>query len=510
MAEAARQLERQSADYHKPIRLAPKIGKTALWEAGFFTHELGVNDPLTHLEQYLENGEAAMPSIDIDLITDCAERMEKPRFINAVTFDRAGNDFISRENKFSMRSMTAITEDKFSGNVVDIRLYRRAKIESKEVGRLVNWFGSASPNDAFVVESLPLTDKENCTVVRIYQKVNHQELIEHIVTLHNGSVDIFNQLHAELGANVPSSETPLELLDNMYVYSPPEAQKFESFLTRYVDTFDGILTVRNPGKEFKHGLEKSEFPDSKDDLALAASQTRLRLIYTDTIRALGRSDGYVTPDILRINDELRLGMDLREGAIIPTTTARYLMDSSLQYIAATLNRASEADLEMLASTGSRAAVVESAGYYGGEARAEGTRYDGACPSDSGGAAAQEAANFAHGHRQNSNSEQCVYCPKCKKTVDADKDYFDRGWWHCTDCKSTAPRKGVKQRPLPEEFTEESPDAFDILSLDWKKTTHEYKIKRILKRQAEAESEFEKKRLAKLLRQEQEELFKIAA
>src|SRR3990167_5613480 len=171
MAEAARQLERPSTDYYKPIRLAPKIGKAALWEAGFFTEELGINDPLTHLEQYLEKRETAIPSIDRDLISDCAERIEKPRFINAVTFDRIGSDFVSRENKFSMRSMTAITENKFAGNVTDIRLYQRAKIESKEVDRLNNWFDGAEPNEAFIVESLPLTEKENCTIVRIYQKI---------------------------------------------------------------------------------------------------------------------------------------------------------------------------------------------------------------------------------------------------------------------------------------------------------------------------------------------------
>lgn len=508
MAETARQFERIETGNDQSLSQTSNLGERALWGAGIFKSELGVNDPLTHLEQYLEKGEAALVSIDMDLITDCAERIENPRFINTVIFDRHGNDFVSRENKFSMHNMTATTEYKFVGNVIDARLYQRAKIESKEVDRLNEWFDSADPGDVFVVESMPLTKKERYTIVRFHQKINQQVLAEHILTMHNSDVAIFNELHARIGVDAPKSQSALELLDNMYTHQLGENQSFEEFLNHYIGAYDKLLTERSPGKEFKFGLEVSELSLPRDDLALVKSQSTLRSIYIDAIRALGKSDGRVTPDVLRINDELKLGMNLEKGDLISSTTARGLLDSSLQYIVATLNRAPAVDLKILAA-GSKAAAVESAGYYGGEARAEGVRYEGVCPSGSAGAAVQEAAALAHAHRQN-NSEKCVYCPKCDEIVDADKEYFNRGWWHCPDCKSTAPRHGVKQQALPGEAAQDKPpNTLEILARSLKRAKHEVNIKQVMKKQALTDSEFEKRRLAKKLREEHTELFRIA-
>lgn|GEM_PF-5518397 len=480
MAEAVRQVIER--DLYKDVRFntASNVGERALWGAGVFRRELGVNDPLTHLEQYLETGEESINSIEEDLITDLAERMEKPHFINTVIFDRHDNDFVSRENKFSMRSMTNITENKFANNIADIRLYQRAKIEAKEVDRLNEWFDSAHVDDVFIAESMPLTENESYTIVRFHQKINEQVLAEHILALHNSTTDLFNELHTRIGADVPKSETVLELLDNMYAHRPARYQNFEEFLNRYIATYDEVLAERNPDKVFRFGLEGLEVPYLRDDIVLVRDQQTLRSIYTDSIKALGKSGGKVTADVLRVNNELKLRTDLTLGMTISSNAARKFLDSSLQYIAATLNRASEADLEVLA-IGSRDNVVESASYYGSAARDEGIRYEGACPSGSSEAAAEEAAILAQSRRVNLSPE-CVFCPKCQKTVDADKEYFKKGWWHCPDCKSTAPRHGVRQQSLTKKNRPKNPTFFEVISAELTRYEQERKAKAAIKKQ----------------------------
>ncbi|MBI2592319.1 hypothetical protein HYW36_02465 [Candidatus Saccharibacteria bacterium] len=508
MVVAAEQfIATQQAESYRFIEPVHDIGERALWGAGVFVRELGVNDPLTHLEQYLENGEAAMNSIDEDLITDCAERIEKPRFINPVQFDRVVNDFISRQNKFSMRSMTAKTEYKFAGNATDIRLYKRAKIESKEVDRLSNWFEGAEANEAYIVESMPITENETYTIVRIYQKVNAHVLIEHVVTLHNSSVGIFNELRRQLSANVPESQTPLELLNKMYAYHLPESCSFSDFLDQYVATYDGILAARNLGKEFSFGLERSERPDPGDDVAMVRRQAALRSVYLDNIRALGTSGGYVTPQVLNINKNLNLGLSLEEGLVISAPLARSLLDFSLQHIAATLNRAPAVILDRLASTGDKASAIESAGYYGSEARANGVRYEGACPSGPGGIAAQEAAALAHGQRINQDPTKCVTCPACRKTVDLPKDLFKKKIYHCVECKTTYKNgEKIDHRTLESYGVKKKNfSAMDILGDWWRRQKQEDEIKTAAGKQAKAElgrdvTYLDKKRYEKQIRQ----------
>ena len=493
----------ESCRFVKPVR---DIGESALWGAGIFVQELGVNDPLTHLEQYLENGEAAINSIDEDLITDCTERIEKPHFINSVVFDRTESDFISRENKFSMRAMTGTTEYKFAGNLADMRLYARAKIESKEVDRLNTWFDNAQVNDAYIVESMPMTESETYTIVRIHQKASEQELIEHIVTLHNASVGAFNQLHSELRTEAAQSQTPMELLDNMYAHSPQDGN-FGNFLDQYVSTYDGILASQNPGQKFSFGLEKSEQSDTRDDMVMVRSQTALRSVYLDSLRALATSGGYVRPQILNINKELGLGMELADGSTISAAVARELLDSSLQYVVATLNRAPEATLNMLAETGDMASAIESAGYYGGEARAAGVRYEGACPTGTGEASAQEAAALAHGHRINKDPTKCVTCPECRKTVDLPKDLFKKNIYHCVECKATYKNGekidhkvlegyGVKKRIF---------SALDIFAAGLRRSGVELRLNSWRAKQKFAQNGKEKKQLELVIRQEEAEI-----
>jgi hypothetical protein len=484
---------------------ARDIGRRVLWAAGVFTKELGVNDPLTHLEQYLKYGEAAMNSVDEDLITDIAERRLKPTFVNPVKFDRVGTDFISRENKFSMRRMTAITEQKFSqGGAADINLYKRAQVESKEVARLNEWFDSAETNDVFIVESMGLTKSERYTIVRIHQKTGQGELVEHVVTLHNASVDIFNLVHDTLNAAVPDSQTPLELLDNMYAYKPDS----RDFAEEYVSLYDAVLSSQNSGQEYSFGLPKAEKPKAEDDVVAIRRQTALRAVYLDSLKALGDSGGYVTPKICEINRGLGGEMELLEGSTISLALARELLDRSLQSVVATFNRASPEQLASLAANQDKLGAMESAGHYGGEARSEGVRYDGACPSGAG-AAAGEAAAAAMGHKFNKDPSQCGTCPQCKKEYYVPDKLYKNKILSCNNCRAAIHFGGGKadQKIIDEYYGNGSKNlsAFDILSIGFRKAGLEISLNRLAKKQKTSETEFERRHTEKMIQEQYLEL-----
>lgn len=507
-AEALTKSQTYETDY--PLESATHVGERALWGAGVFKPELGVNDPLTHLEQYLEHGEAVMVSVDEDLITDCAERLLKPQFIHSVAFERIGNDFISRENRFSMREMTQITEDKFTGNTVDMQLYKRTKIESKEVDRLNNWFPAAKAGDVFVVESMNLTKSERYTLVRIHEKLNENELTEHIITLHKASVPVFNQLHAELGAVVPASQTVLELLDNMYNYTPPAGQTTADFLQHYVNTYDYLLAAKGPDTDYRFGLTPGERPRSAgDDMAMVRSQTALRSVYHDSVKALGRSNGRVTTEIINIENQLGLGMNLTEDEIISSAMARGLLDSILQHIMATLNRAPQATLNQLASSGSKAGAMAYANRYGGEASAAGIRYDGACPTGS----ATEAVAIAHGLRKDKDPSRCGICPKCSQEYFVPDKIYKEKILECNNCHAAIyfDGKAVPQSVLDKLHGVETEklSMIDAIITGIAKAVHEIKLKQLVKGYNQQTDELERRHQVKLIQQEQAEIQRLS-
>src|SRR3989344_5658166 len=122
MAETAEALKIKSDDYSH-------LGGTALRAAGIEYKDLGVNDPNSHLAQYLEHGESALEFIEEDLITDCGERMVDAKFINQVDFRRVGSDFLSEKGNFSMINITAGTKQKMDQLKAEPFLETRAEIE---------------------------------------------------------------------------------------------------------------------------------------------------------------------------------------------------------------------------------------------------------------------------------------------------------------------------------------------------------------------------------------------
>jgi hypothetical protein len=387
----------------------PMVGRTALWGAEIQIEQLGVNDPLAHLKQYAENGEAAIPLIDEDLITDLGERMVKPRFINEVNFHRIGDDFVSDKGGFSMKGMTRITADKFSDNVVDLEEYKRAKVEQTEPEKLSGWFQTAELDDAFIAESVRYSKKERYSVVRIYRKLDNDQLQMYVFPLHNATVETFNQLHQSIGAEVDDSNDPLELLGNMYAHRP--GQNFDLFLKNYIAAHDGVMAESNTDEEYSFGLSLSERAKEQDDIEMVRSQTGLRQIYLEAIKEIATSGGEVTSGLLSMRNRLDVRPELTEGDSLDFEQVQTMLDDVIQYIAATINEAGSDDLKALSITHSLAEISDAARYFGMRARQAGIKYGGACPSKRDGILGEtDALGMAFGEGD------CDYiskeCPMC--------------------------------------------------------------------------------------------------
>jgi hypothetical protein len=275
---------------------------------------------------------------------------------------------------------------------------------------------------------LPLGN-ERYSIVRAYEKTAEAELNEHVITLHNATVETFNQVHAAIGAKAPNSQTELELLDNMYAYSPTD----NGFIENYVTAHDKILELRNPGQEYKFGLPVSEDDYKGDDIENVRRQTALRSVYLDTLKSLGESQGRVTPDIIKASAELGCSFTIHEGGAVTSDIARELLNRRLQSVAATFNRATKKEMEWLAASQDLGLAAGFAGHYGGEARAEGVTYDGACPSSSLSPAQAEANAANRANRANQDPSQCGTCPKCNKEYFVEAKIYKAKILECNNC-----------------------------------------------------------------------------
>jgi hypothetical protein len=407
--------------------------------------------------------------------------------------------------------MTAITEEKFSrGNLADIRLYKRARIEADEVARLNDWFDAAAVNNVFVAESMGLTASERYTIVRIHQKTTPTELVEHVVTLHNGSVELFDELHEAIGAAAPESADELELLSNMYSLETDNPD----FAQEYVRRYDRLLADKNPGRNYNFGLEKTEKSVPEDDIEAVRRQTALRSIYLDNLKELYGGGGRATAALVKAGRDLGCSRGLYEGAELSYELAGEILDRSLQSIVATLERAPKEELDRLAVVQDKAGAYESAGGYGGQARSEGVRYDGACPTGSGAAAAAEAAAAVQAYRHDKDPSRCGTCPRCRKEYFVEETVYKAGIVECDNCHAAIYFGGGA---VPKEVLDrlhgrdQKPELgfFDSLMLAVEQAGLEVKVKVLRKRQlSEDLSEFERRHGTQLLREYSEQLDEI--
>lgn len=344
---------------------------------------LGINDPLTHLYQYLEKGEAALVGIKEDLETDIAERLPKTPFVNYVGFEFTGDDFVSLKDKVSMDSMTQtnlrIFESAASNSPKMREEFIRAETEAQEVTKLAAWFKDALVGAYLIFESLPIGEQK-IAITRIYQKASSELLEGCFVSLYSSSVEQFSQLRGKLGANIATGATEKEVLQNNYEFYSPDLTQPDKFIDHYVATYDQLLQGQQD-KHYSFGLEKNKEAEKQNGLLKVRSQPKLTAIYLDTIKTLAASQGVVTPELIRMTDKLDTSYPLKEGQSIVKEMAHDIMSGVILGIASVIDKADSkllGDLEH--SDSGQGANYAAISHYGGEARAAGETYaSNGCP-----------------------------------------------------------------------------------------------------------------------------------
>lgn len=339
---------------------------------------LGINDHLTHLYWYLNDGETALVGIRENAITDIAERLKETPFVNHVDFKFTGNDFVSAKDNVSMCLMTKNNLQILKSGSIDTPILAaeiaRAEIEAREVTELVNWFENAAIDDYLVFESLPI-GKEKNAISRIYRKKGDGSLEGCFVCLYNPSVEQFNKLRAELGAGKSTCETEQEILENHYKFRMPESASPSEFINFYTGVYDQLLHEKEH-KRFSFGLENKDGVEKQDGIEKVRKQTKLISIYLETIQALASSRGQVTPEIMQINEKLGIKCQFKKGQTITIEIARDFMNKVIFGITSAIDKASDEildDLENSPGTNQETGYA-AVSYYSRQAEAAGETY----------------------------------------------------------------------------------------------------------------------------------------
>lgn len=344
---------------------------------------LGINDPLTHLYQYLEKGDDALIGIKEDLETDIAERLPKTPFVNYVGFEFTGDDFVSLKDEVSMSSMTKTNLEIFKTEAVNNPALAnelvRAETEAQEAAKLAAWFKNAPTGAYLIFESLPI-EKQKIAISRIYQKVSDDLLEGCFVSLYSPSVGQFNELRKKLGADTTTGATEKEILQNNYEFYSSDLTRPEKFIDYYVATYDQLLQKQH-NKHYSFGLERDENEEKQNGLLKVRNQPKLTSIYLDTIKTLASSRGVVTSDLIQVTDKLGINHRLKEGQAISKEMAHNIISEVILGITSVIDKADSKLLDDLersdSGEGSNYAALS---HYSGEAKAAGETYDSnGCP-----------------------------------------------------------------------------------------------------------------------------------
>jgi len=356
-----------------------RLGRLAI-ESEF----LGINDPLTHLHQYLKRGEIALIGIKEDLETDIAERLPRTPFVNYVGFEFTSDDFVSLKDRISMNSMTEtnlrIFKSESAKNPDLIEEFERAEIEAKEATKLAAWFKDAPTGAYLIFESLPMNEQK-IAISRIYQKANNGQLQGCFVSLYNSSVNQFNELRKTLGAdNVSTCHTEKEILQNCYEFYEPDLTTPNEFIDFYVGAYDYLLKERH-SEQYSFGLKKDRSKEKQNGLLKVRSQPRLTSIYLDTIKALASSQGVITPELIQINDRLGIGYELKENQTITIEMAQSIMSEVILGITSVIDNASNKLLKDLEHSDiNQETNYAAVSHYGEQAKISGETYvSNGCP-----------------------------------------------------------------------------------------------------------------------------------
>ncbi len=339
--------------------------------------QLGINDPVTHLFQYLERGEESLVGIKEDIETDIAERLPNTPFFSQVNFEFFEDDFVSVNDKVSMNAMTktnleifkqeAATDPSLNAELV------RAKAEAQEVAKLTEWFSDAPVGARMIFESLPI-GAQKFAISRIYQKVDQVHLEGSFVSLFNANVEQFNKFRSEMGVDLPAGDTEQEILRNNYEINNPKVEYLGGFVDYYVGVYDRVLQT-NDGSEHSFGLEKDKDVEIQNGILKVKQNPKILSVYMDTIKTIASSKGVVTPELKQINDRLGISHHLTEGHPISSDTVRSILGELITSIASVIDRADSKLLNNLEHSDiGDGASKDTVSYYGEQARSEEASY----------------------------------------------------------------------------------------------------------------------------------------
>jgi hypothetical protein len=340
--------------------------------------ELGINDSLTHLRDFLIRGNEALTGIQLDLETDIAERLKKAPFVNQVDYDFTGQDFVSAKDKVSMDSMTQanlqILREDLPKNPGLQQEYDRAEVEVTEVDKLAEWFKSAPIGGYAIFESLPIGNQK-FAIPRIYRKADNGRLEGRFISLYSSSIEQFNTFHDVLNIDVPHSQNETKMLDNNYAFFNPGLTNFEDFTQFYVGTYDRILQIRDKEK-YSFGIKVDKTEEKKNGIEMVRRQPRQTAIYIDTVKALAKSNGKITTELITATRGTETGRSLKNGQPLTTYLARNILSETIKGIASFIDNASEEQKNDLENGNlSDGANYSAMAFYGEQAKASGETYD---------------------------------------------------------------------------------------------------------------------------------------
>ena len=270
-------------DYREsePNKRVIYLGNLALQKSDI----LGINDPMTHLLQYLERGDEALVGIKEDIETDVAERLPETPFVNYVDFEYRDGDFVSSKDEVSMDSMAKnnlrIISAEYSKNSSFSQEYERAQVEALEVEKLSEWFDRASVGSYSIFESLPIGDQK-IAVSRIYKKTSANGLEGCFVSLYNPTVEKFNTFRSMIKPGIDSCASELAILDNNYELDQSEVPG-GNLVDYYVGKYDETLNDETDD-EHSFGIKINNIAEQKEEgLSKVRRQTKLTSIYLNAI-----------------------------------------------------------------------------------------------------------------------------------------------------------------------------------------------------------------------------------
>lgn len=372
-----------------------------LGELAISQEDLGLNDPITHLDRYARAGEETLPSIREDLDTLILEMLPDP-FENAVDFVYQAGDFISAKDQVGLKKITSVNktilEKEAHLNPQLLPELVRAQAEAREPYAVEEWFKTANVGGVMIAESLPM-GKQEFAVVRLHFKTGSNTMQEYIVSLHSPTINTFNSLRKRLGVDRADAKAPIELLATPYPLELSADKTSKEFVDFYVSNYDSILSQNSPSAEkYCYGVAGLDRSKIKTNFEKVRQENPVKEIYIDALKAFSKSNGYANEKIIGIAESLHLEHKFHDGQRLRLGQVRANLKDILQALVSTYDKADNMLMQGLAgfNTGTDYVYGAVAG-FGDQARAENRVYDSACPTVDRQAPSTESSVISNGY-----------------------------------------------------------------------------------------------------------------